>query len=128
MEQPLNVSLTSLVTNKIKNEPLASCLRWYHDEYVRQLISSNQFTPNNNKFQTRIDVLNRETGRLEHKFFAEPFFYLHIINQYETHDYIVLDICIYRDASMLDCMYIEAMKVMLKFLVTVEFFDNFILF
>lgn len=47
---------------------------------------------------------------------AEAFFFLHIINQYETHDgdYIVLDICCYRDAKMLDCMFVDAMKNMHK--------------
>lgn len=46
-----------------------------------------------------------------YKFYADAFFYLHIINQYETGNYIVLDICCYRDPAMLDCMYIETMKV-----------------
>ncbi|CAH0550459.1 unnamed protein product [Brassicogethes aeneus] len=94
VEQPLNLSVTALVATKLKNDPIAGCLRWYQDEYVQ------------------INVICRETGRLKNKFFAEPFFYLHIINQYETHDYLVLDICMYRDPAMLDCMYIETMKAM----------------
>lgn len=57
--------------------------------------------------------MSRETGQLAHTFEAEAFFYLHIINAYDVGDeYVVLDICCYRDAAMLDCMYIEAMQQM----------------
>jgi hypothetical protein len=56
-------------------------------------------------------------------FLAEAFFFLHIINQYETQDgnYIVLDICCYRDAKMLDCMYIDRMQVIFNALFYIYF-------
>lgn len=58
-------------------------------------------------------MVSRETGQVVKTFVAETFFYLHIINQFETRDkeYVVLDICCYRDPKMLECTYIEAMKV-----------------
>ncbi|CAH1163842.1 unnamed protein product [Phaedon cochleariae] len=93
-EQPLCVSVMGLVGTKIKNEPLAGCFRWYHEEY------------------TRICLLSRKTGKLTHVFYAEAFFYLHFINQYEDNGHVILDICIYRDPSMLDCMYVDTMKAM----------------
>ncbi|KAJ8962837.1 hypothetical protein NQ318_001237 [Aromia moschata] len=92
VEQPLSVSIPQMAILKLKEEPLAGCFQWYQDEY------------------TRISVISRQTGNVSHTFYAEAFFYLHIIHQYEVDDYIVLDICIYRDPSMLDCMYIETMR------------------
>ncbi|KAJ8916335.1 hypothetical protein NQ315_005030 [Exocentrus adspersus] len=92
VEQPLNISVPSAVKTKFINEPLIGCLRWYQDEYVQ------------------FDVISRKLGALSYKFFSKAFFYLHIINQYEIDDYIVIDICIYRDPAMLECMYIESMK------------------
>lgn len=59
-------------------------------------------------------MVSRKTGKLAYKFFAKSFFYLHLINQYEIDDYLVLDLCMYRDPAMLDCMYVETMKSMHK--------------
>ncbi|KAG5872558.1 hypothetical protein JTB14_033977 [Gonioctena quinquepunctata] len=94
IEQPLSVSISGLVTARIKNEPIAGCFRWYHEEY------------------TRICVISRETGKLSKVFQAEAFFYLHTINQYVTENHVVLDICIYKDPSILDAMYVDTMKSM----------------
>ncbi|XP_015113164.1 carotenoid isomerooxygenase isoform X2 [Diachasma alloeum] len=65
---------------------------------------------------TLIHVLSRATGALERTFTAAALFYLHIINQYESEkgDSIVIDICCYRNAKMLDCMYVDAMRNMHK--------------
>lgn len=64
-------------------------------------------------YQTLIHVISRETGRTMKTFVAETFFYLHLINQFETRDgeYVVLDICCYRNPKMLEYMYIDSMKV-----------------
>lgn len=56
-------------------------------------------------------VISRATGKLVRSFSAEAFFYLHIINQYEDQGHIVIDICCYKNPSMLDCMYFDALKV-----------------
>ncbi|XP_056646620.1 carotenoid isomerooxygenase [Diorhabda sublineata] len=94
VEQPLSISVLGLISSKLNNEPLAGCFRWYHEEY------------------TRITVISRTNGEVFETFFSKSFFYLHIINQYEMDNHIVLDICMYKDPSMLDCMYIETMKTM----------------
>ncbi|KAJ3644922.1 hypothetical protein Zmor_022620 [Zophobas morio] len=92
VEQPLAVSIGGMLAAKVANRPMASCFRWYQHE------------------KTRINLISRKTGNLAYKFCADAFFYLHIINQYEESDHVVLDICTYRDPAMLDCMYISAMK------------------
>lgn len=69
----------------------------------------------NISLQVQFNLISRELGTLSYKFFAKAFFYLHIINQYETEDYVIIDICIYRDPAMLECMYIDSMKVSYKF-------------
>ncbi|XP_055612712.1 carotenoid isomerooxygenase isoform X2 [Uranotaenia lowii] len=92
VEQPLSVSVPSMLMSQIKNEPMAASLKWFETQ------------------QTYIYLLDRDTGELRHTFHAEPFFYLHIINQYEKEGHVVLDICCYKDPGMLNCMYIETMK------------------
>lgn len=94
VEQPLAVSLLGILSAHVKGGPMCTALKWHENE------------------NTLIHVISRETGRLEKTFVAEAFFYLHIVNQFETRDreYVVLDICCYRDARMLDCMFIDAMK------------------
>lgn len=94
VEQPLAVSLLAMAACHFKNEPWCTCFKWYGDE------------------NTLIHVISRETGQTVKTFIAEAFFYLHTINQFESEDgkYVVLDICCYKDAKMLDCMYIEVMK------------------
>ncbi|XP_051166797.1 carotenoid isomerooxygenase isoform X2 [Leptopilina boulardi] len=96
VEQPLSVALVSTIKNRLKNEPMRSSLKWHNDE------------------TTQIHVISRKSGKIVKTFLTEAFFYLHIINQFETldNDYVVLDICAYRDASMLDCMYINAINSM----------------
>ncbi|XP_008211130.1 carotenoid isomerooxygenase isoform X1 [Nasonia vitripennis] len=98
VEQPLAIALMSMVACQIKNEPMCTCLKWHENE------------------NTRIHLISRDSGKVEKTFIAEAFFYLHMINQYETRDgnYVVLDLCCYRDAKMLDCMYVDAMQSMHK--------------
>jgi hypothetical protein len=64
-------------------------------------------------FQTRVILMQRRDGQLFKMFFAEAFFYLHIINSYEEDNHLVIDICCYKDATMLDCMYVDALMVIL---------------
>ncbi|XP_076183038.1 neither inactivation nor afterpotential B isoform X2 [Ptiloglossa arizonensis] len=94
VEQPLAVSLPTIISCKVKKEPMHAALKWHENE------------------NTLIHVVSKETGSVVRTFVTEAFFYLHIINQFETRDrdYVVLDICCYRDSKMLDCMFVEAMK------------------
>ncbi|XP_075238182.1 neither inactivation nor afterpotential B isoform X2 [Lycorma delicatula] len=92
VEQPLSISFTTMLQRQLNNQPMAPCLKWQSNE------------------QTRIHLLNRETGKPVANFLTDPFFYLHIINQYEENGHLVLDISCYKDANMLDCMYIKALQ------------------
>lgn len=92
VEQPLTVSVPAIVKSQLTNEPMISCLKWFPDKL------------------THIYLIDRDTGDLKHTFHAEAFFYLHIINQYEKDDHVVIDISCYRDPEMLNCMYIDSMR------------------
>lgn len=91
VEQPLSLSIPEMMKGLVISNPMAANFKWF----------------NKNTF---IYLVNRSTGKLDHTFQADAFFYLHIINAYETDDYVILDICCYKDASMLDCMYIESIE------------------
>lgn len=122
VEQPLSVSLITVISCKMKRQPMCAALKWYENENVSLMRIFLLFFISNkcvNIFllsQTLIHLISRETGLLERTFISEAFFYLHIINQFETRDrdYVVLDICCYRDAKMLDCLFVDAMKVIHK--------------
>lgn len=92
VEQPLTVSVPAVMKSQITNEPMISCLKWFPDKL------------------TYIYLIDRDSGELKYTFHAEAFFYLHIINQYEKDDHVVLDISCYRDPEMLNCMYIDSMR------------------
>ncbi|XP_071439611.1 carotenoid isomerooxygenase-like isoform X2 [Hetaerina americana] len=103
VEQPLSISVPETVRTTLLNEAMASSFRWYQDK------------------PSLIHLLHRKTGKLFATYSANSFFYLHIINAYEAeadetktngvfYPHVVIDICCYRDPSMLDCMYVEAMK------------------
>jgi carotenoid isomerooxygenase len=96
VEQPLTVSVPAVLKSQLTNQPMATCLKWFENR------------------PTMIYLLNRSDGELAYTFQAEAFFYLHIINQYERDDHVVLDICCYKDPAMLNCMYVEHMKNMQK--------------
>ncbi|XP_066996131.2 carotenoid isomerooxygenase [Anabrus simplex] len=92
VEQPLCVSVPGMIKTQLANSPMVAAFRWYNDQ------------------QTLVHLMDRETGVLLRTFVTETFFYLHIINCYEEDEHVVVDLCCYRDPSMLDCMYVEAMK------------------
>lgn len=92
IEQPLSISMVESLKAKYLRRPLASIFKWFQNEC------------------TFFYVICRRTGQRKFTFMAAPFFYLHTINAHERGDYIVVDICCYRDPSVLDCMYVEAME------------------
>lgn len=92
VEQPLSISIIESVKAKLFKRPLASIFKWFKNEC------------------TMFYVICRRSGKRKFAFKAAAFFYLHVINAYEANDHIVVDICCYRDPSVLDCMYIDAMK------------------
>lgn len=66
VEQPLTVSVPSVLKNQLLNEPMISSLKWFPEKL------------------TYIYLIERNSGVLKHTFQTESFFYLHIINQYEV--------------------------------------------
>lgn len=92
IEQPLSISMVESLMAKYLRRPLASIFKWFQNEC------------------TFFHVICRRTGQRKFTFKAAPFFYLHTINAHERGDYILIDICCYRDPSVLDCMYVEAME------------------
>ncbi|XP_046673753.1 carotenoid isomerooxygenase-like [Homalodisca vitripennis] len=96
VEQPLAISVPNMVKSQLLGQPMCSCFRFFKDE------------------PTLIHLVERETGNLHKTYLAEAFFYLHIVNQYESDGHVVLDICCYSDPAMLDCMYYDALKEMNK--------------
>ncbi|XP_050520885.1 carotenoid isomerooxygenase [Daktulosphaira vitifoliae] len=92
VEQPLSVSVLTALVKKFKGEPLSSALKWFPD------------------YPTLIHLVSRTDGSTIFTYETDVFFYLHIINQYEENNNVVIDICCYRDPNMINCMYIEALK------------------
>lgn len=92
IEQPLSISMIESLKAKFLRRPLASIFKWFQNEC------------------TLFHVICRRTGERKFTFKAAPFFFLHTINAHERGDYVVVDICCYRDPSVLDCMYVEAME------------------
>lgn len=92
IEQPLSISMIESLKAKYLKRPLASIFKWFQNEC------------------TLFHVVPRRNGQERYTFKASPFFYLHTINAYEDESNVVIDICCYRDPSVLDCMYVEAME------------------
>lgn len=92
VEQPLTISVPSVIKSQLTHEPMITSLKWFPDK------------------PTFIYLIDRTTGELRHKYQTEAFFFLHIINQYEKDDHVILDISCYKDPEMLNCMYIDSMK------------------
>ncbi|XP_032669316.1 carotenoid isomerooxygenase-like [Odontomachus brunneus] len=94
VEQPLTISVTKRLITQVTHEPIIKCLKWRKNK------------------STLIHVISRSTGRKIRTFVSETFFFFHMINQFETRDkqYVVLDVCCYRDAKLIEYLYIESMK------------------
>lgn len=92
IEQPLSISMVATIKARLLRKPLASMFKWFDNEC------------------TLIHAICRRSGRLKYTFKAAAFFFLHVINAYEEDNQIILDICCYRDPSVLDCMYVDAME------------------
>lgn len=79
VEQPLSISIVSSLKVKFFKSPMVSSFKWFGNEY------------------TAFYLLCRKTGKLQYTFYAEAFFFLHVINSYEIDDCVVIDICCYKD-------------------------------
>ncbi|XP_047469906.1 uncharacterized protein LOC125025759 [Penaeus chinensis] len=92
IEQPMVVSVSKIIKVILKQDALIDALQWWEKE-------------------TKIHVLRRDTGEVTTtQYITETFFFLHTINAYEDRGHIVLDIAAYKNADMLNCMFVEALK------------------
>ena len=76
------------------------------------LLSGKPFIDNyrwNARGATRFLVVDTRDGSLRGEFHSEPFFAFHHINAFEDGDKLLLDICAYRDASVIDALYLDAL-------------------
>jgi beta,beta-carotene 9',10'-dioxygenase len=58
----------------------------------------------------RIHAFDRETGALRRSWTADPFFVFHTINAFEDGDAVVLDLCAYEDASVIDLLGLQGLR------------------
>lgn len=92
IEQPWTISMAAVVKSKLFKKPFASCFNW----------EANQ--------QTVLHLIDRKTGKVSHKFKTEAFCFFHIINQFETKDSLIVDICCFPNAEVINDMYIESLQ------------------
>ncbi|KPJ14365.1 Beta,beta-carotene 9',10'-oxygenase [Papilio machaon] len=92
IEQPMTISLRTVLWNVFLDKPFASALQWYP------------------KLETNIVLISRETGEEVRRYITETLFYFHVINAFEHDQSLVLDLCTYKDAKILNGMYIKAMQ------------------
>ncbi|CAH2239272.1 jg21899 [Pararge aegeria aegeria] len=83
-----------VVRNQLSNQPLASSLKWYPEH------------------KTHVVLISRRTGKEVKRYYTDTLFFLHIINCFEEDRNLIVDICAYKDAKVLDAMYIHAIESM----------------
>lgn len=79
---------------------------------LRLLLSGKPFIDNyrwNARGTTRFLVVDTRNGSLRGEFHGAPFFAFHHVNAFEDGDKLVLDICAYRDASVIDALRLDAL-------------------
>ena len=59
---------------------------------------------------TRFLVVDRDTGRLLASLRTDPFFAFHHVNAFEEEGDVVVDLCTYEDASIIDALYLGAVR------------------
>uniref|UniRef100_A0A1B0CCI0 Putative beta beta-carotene n=1 Tax=Lutzomyia longipalpis TaxID=7200 RepID=A0A1B0CCI0_LUTLO len=94
IEQPLAVSVKLMSQTLWKNDPLIDSLRWF------------------GKKTTKFHILSRKSGHTERSFYAETFFFFHVINSYEEDNHIVVDICCYENPDIIKGMYLDSFRTM----------------
>jgi carotenoid cleavage dioxygenase-like enzyme len=59
---------------------------------------------------TRITLIDRATGQATGPFETDPFFCFHHVNAYEQNGSVVLDACTYRDAQIVEDLYLDRLR------------------
>lgn len=92
IEQPMCLTVPKKLLRMFLDTPSHQFMRWFNNEMCRFI------------------VINRKTGRPVDEFYSRGFCYFHIINQYEDSNRVVIDICTFKDSSVIDKYYFDAMK------------------
>lgn len=62
------------------------------------------------EFGTRISLINRATGEVDHTFEAEPFFAFHTANAWDDGDEVVFDICAWPSSKIIANLTLDALQ------------------
>ncbi|XP_046674847.1 carotenoid isomerooxygenase-like [Homalodisca vitripennis] len=91
IEQPFAISFPDIVKGKLSSQPMSACLRFFKDE------------------DTLIHVVERATGQLFKTYSADAFLFFHTVNQFECDNQLVVDICCYKDSTVVDNLYFRSL-------------------
>ncbi|XP_069113793.1 beta,beta-carotene 15,15'-dioxygenase-like isoform X2 [Argopecten irradians] len=92
IEQPLVINVLKILTAKLRGSKLSECLDFWPDEKVI------------------FHVIDKVTGEHVNKsvvYQSDAFFTFHHINAYEDGDSIVVDMCTYTDAKVIEKVYLK---------------------
>lgn len=92
IEQPLTVSVGKMIIGKYFNQSFSKYLYWNDNE------------------PTLIHVIDKRNGDFFKTFKAPTFFFMHTINAFEKSGNVLLDLCAFRDASIIDFLYVESIR------------------
>jgi len=73
----------------------------------RAFIENYRWKP---ELATRLLVFDRETGSLRGAYEAEPCFSFHHVNAFERDGELVVDLCAYEDARVIDALYLDRLR------------------
>jgi carotenoid cleavage dioxygenase-like enzyme len=85
LEWPLTVNPLKLAASPLTGKPFIDNYRWDGDA------------------DSRLLVIERQTGKLRHETAAPTGFAFHQVNAWEEGDDIVVDLCLYDDAGIIEC-------------------------
>ncbi|XP_031559099.1 beta,beta-carotene 9',10'-oxygenase-like [Actinia tenebrosa] len=92
MENPLLMSVPKILTHKLFGWSIADCFYWYPTQL------------------SHFHIISKETGKQLGIFTAEPTFTFHHVNAFETDSEIVVDLCGYDDANIIQLLYLHELR------------------
>lgn len=92
IENPFVVNVWALLTMKIKGRSFHECMQW------------------DNRQPSRFYVIERKTGKVIALYKTENFFSFHHVNAYETDTDIIMDVCCYPDARIVNQYYLHHLR------------------
>uniref|UniRef100_A0AAY4BK19 Beta-carotene oxygenase 1 n=1 Tax=Denticeps clupeoides TaxID=299321 RepID=A0AAY4BK19_9TELE len=92
IEQPLKLDILKMATAYMRGVNWASCIKYLPDD------------------NTLIQLIDRRTKKVVHKFYTDAMVVHHLVNAYEEDGHAVLDVIAYCDNSLYDMFYLSKMK------------------